>query len=260
MSFTVVIPARFASSRLPGKLLLDLAGKPIIQHVYERAKESGAEQVIIATDSQEIITSAKGFSAEVVLTSTEHQSGTDRIAEVVEKYQLLDETVIVNVQGDEPLIDPENIHKVAEDLEHHSDASIATLCTEIDNLQDLLDPNKVKVVTDDQGYALYFSRAPIPWNREQFTELLQQKPNTLDLQRIETTYYCHMGIYAYRAGFLKTYVQLPQSILETTEALEQLRALSNGYKIHVGVSGHDESIGIDTEEDYQKVRELIKPC
>ena len=260
MSFTVVIPARYASTRLPGKLLLDLAGKPILQHVYERATKSGAEQVIIATDSQEIVTAAKNFSAEVVLTSTEHHSGTDRIAEVVEKYKLLDETVIVNVQGDEPLIAPENINQVAQNLEHHSEASIATLCTVVDNIEDLLNPHLVKVVADDHGFALYFSRAPIPWNRDQFAESLQQMPKILDLKQLEAAYYCHMGIYAYRAGFLKTYVQLPQSILEKTEALEQLRALSNGYKIHVGVTSRDESIGIDTADDYQKVRELMARC
>ena len=260
MSFTVVIPARYASTRLPGKLLLDLAGKPVLQHVYERAKESGAEQVIIATDNQEIVTAAKNFSAEVVLTSTEHHSGTDRIAEVVEKYQLLDETVIVNVQGDEPLIAPENINQVAVDLEHHSDASIATLCTVIDSGDDLLNPHTVKVVTDDHGYALYFSRAPIPWNRNQFGDSVQELPKTLDLKQLAGAYYCHMGIYAYRAGFLKTYVQLPQSFLEKTEALEQLRALSNGHKIHVGVTSRHESIGIDTEDDYQKVKELMERC
>jgi 3-deoxy-manno-octulosonate cytidylyltransferase (CMP-KDO synthetase) len=260
VSFTVVIPARYASTRLPGKLLLDLAGKPVLQHVYERAKESGAEQVIIATDSQEIVSTAKNFSAEVVLTSTEHHSGTDRIAEVVEKYQLLDETVIVNVQGDEPLIAPVNINQVAVDLEHHSDASIATLCTEIDSGEDLLNPHTVKVVTDDRGYALYFSRAPIPWNRDQFAESLQELQKSLDLQQLQGAYYCHMGIYAYRAGFLKTYVQLPQSFLEKTEALEQLRALSNGYKIYVGVTHRDESIGIDTVNDYHKVKEMMERC
>jgi len=260
VSFTVVIPARYASTRLPGKLLLDLAGKSILQHVYERAKESGAEQVIIATDSQEIVSAAKSFSAEVVLTSTDHHSGTDRIAEVVEKYQLLDETVIVNVQGDEPLIAPENINQVALDLEHHSDASIATLCTMIDKVEDLLNPHMVKVVTNDQGYALYFSRAPIPWNRDQFTDSFQELPKALVLKQLEGSYYCHMGIYAYRAGFLKTYVQLPQSLLEKAEALEQLRALSNGYKIHVGVTHRNESIGIDTADDYQKVKELMERC
>ncbi|WP_455208411.1 3-deoxy-manno-octulosonate cytidylyltransferase [Kaarinaea lacus] len=260
MSFTVVIPARYASTRLPGKLLLELAGKPILQHVYERAKQSSAERVIIATDSPEILSAAETFSAEAVLTSAEHHSGTDRIAEVVEKYQLLDETMIVNVQGDEPLIAPENIDQVAQNLEHHSDASIATLCTQMNSLDDVLNPNMVKVVTDDLGYALYFSRAPIPWNRDHFGRIFQHQLEPVKITHLEGAYYCHMGIYSYRAGFLKKYVQLPQSPLEKIEALEQLRALSNGYKIHVGIAQHDKSMGIDTMDDYQRVKEIMERC
>ena len=260
MSFTVVIPARFASTRLPGKLLLELAGKPILQHVYEQAQQSNAERVIIATDSPEIILASEKFAADAVLTSTQHQSGTDRIAEVAEKYQLLDETVVVNVQGDEPLIAPQNINQVAQNLEQHSNASIATLCTEIDNWEDVVDPHMVKVVTDEQGYALYFSRAPIPWDREQFSGLFQGSSMSGGLVQLQSTYYCHMGIYAYRAGFLKTYVSLPHSRLEKSEALEQLRALSNGYKIHVGLAQHEKSIGIDTMDDYQRVKEMMERC
>lgn len=260
MSFTVVIPARFASTRLPGKLLLELAGKPILQHVYEQALQSNAERVIIATDSPEIIAASEKFAADAVLTSTQHQSGTDRIAEVAEQYQLLDETVVVNVQGDEPLIAPQNINQVAQNLEQHSDASIATLCTLIDNWQDIVNPHMVKVVTDEQGYALYFSRAPIPWDREQFSTLFQGLSMNGDMTQLKSTYYCHMGIYAYRAGFLKDYVSLPHSRLEKTEALEQLRALSNGYKIHVGLAQHDKSIGIDTMDDYQRVKEMMERC
>lgn len=260
MSFTVVIPARFASTRLPGKLLLELAGKPILQHVYEQAQQSDAEQIIIATDSPEIVTAAEKFTADVVLTSTQHQSGTERIAEVAQIYQLLDETVIVNVQGDEPLIAPENINQVAQNLEQHSDASIATLSTIIDNWEDVLNPHMVKVVTDEHGYALYFSRAPIPWDRGQFNGLLQGAAKPGDMTQLESFYYCHMGIYAYRAGFVKTYISLPHSKLEKTEALEQLRALSNGYRIHVGQAQNDKSIGIDTMADYLRVKEIMERC
>lgn len=260
MSFIVVIPARYASTRLPGKLLLELAGKPVLQHVYEQARRSNAEQVIIATDSKEIADAAAKFSADFVLTSQDHHSGTDRIAEVVRINQLLDETVIVNVQGDEPLIAPDNINQVAQNLEQHSEASIATLSTVLGSWQDVFNPNVVKVVTDEQGYALYFSRAPIPWDRENFNNLLQGTAKMQQVKQLQSKYYGHMGIYAYRAGFLNTYVSLPRSHLEITEALEQLRALSNGYKIHVGITQHDKSIGIDTLDDFQKVKEMIERC
>ncbi|MCI0504665.1 MAG: 3-deoxy-manno-octulosonate cytidylyltransferase [Gammaproteobacteria bacterium] len=260
MSFIAVIPARYASTRLPGKLLLELAGKPVLQHVYERAKQSRAERIIIATDSPEIMAATIKFGAETLLTSETHHSGTDRIAEVVEKFQLLDETLIVNVQGDEPLIAPENINQVAQNLEHHSDASIATLCTAMDNPEDVLNPNMVKVVMDEQGYALYFSRAPIPWDRECFGGLYREGVKVMNRAQLRGSYYCHMGIYAYRAGFLKSYVSMPQSSLEKAEALEQLRALSNGCKIHVGVTHHDKSIGIDTMDDYQRIKKMMARC
>lgn len=260
MSFIVVIPARYASTRLPGKLLLNLAGKPVLQHVYEQARRSNAERIIIATDSPDIVAVAEKFADDVVLTSTDHQSGTDRIAEVVQTQQLLDETIMVNVQGDEPLIAPENINQVAHNLEQHSAANIATLCTLIDTWEDVINPNLVKVVTDEQGYALYFSRAPIPWDRQHFGGLFLAAPNAGDLSQLQTTYYGHMGIYAYRAGFLKTYVGLPQSQLEKTEALEQLRALSNGFKIHVSVAQRGKSIGIDTMDDYHRVKEMMERC
>jgi len=260
VSFIVVIPARYASTRLPGKLLMELAGKPILQHVYERATQSRAERIVVATDSPEIITVAQKFSTDVVLTSKEHHSGTDRIAEVVEKYQWPDDTLIVNVQGDEPLIAPENINQVAENLRHHRDASIATLCTVMDNPEEVLNPNMVKVVTDDQGYALYFSRAPIPWDREQFAGLYREPTKPGNLPQLRSVYYCHMGIYAYRARFLKSYVRMPQSPLEKTEALEQLRALSNGYKIHVETARCGKSIGVDTLDDYQRIKDMIERC
>ena len=260
MSFTVIIPARFASTRLPGKLLLDLAGKPVIQHVYERALQSGAEQVIVATDEQKIVDAVKQFSGEVVLTTQEHQSGTDRIAEAAAYHKLLDETVIVNVQGDEPMISPEEIQQVANDLEHHSDASIATLRALIDNTQDVFNPNIVKVVVDAEGFALFFSRAPIPWHRGQFNNVNPQLNQSVEMADLQVPYYRHLGIYAYRAGFLKTYVALRQTVLEKTEALEQLRALENGYKIYVGLTSHKDSVGIDTQDDYQKVKQILERC
>jgi 3-deoxy-manno-octulosonate cytidylyltransferase (CMP-KDO synthetase) len=260
VSFSVVIPARFASTRLPGKLLLDLAGKPIIQHVYERAVESGAEQVIVATDDRKIVDAVRQFSGQVTLTRENHQSGTDRITEAVSQYKLLDETIVVNVQGDEPMISPVEIRQVAADLEHHSDASIATLRVSIDNTADIFNPNIVKVVVDERDYALYFSRAPIPWHREQFKDMQPFADDAPDIADLPVPYFRHLGIYAYRAGFLKRYVALPQSALEQTEALEQLRALENGYKIYVGRTQYKDSIGIDTPEDYEKVKQFLERC
>ncbi|MGD8568126.1 MAG: 3-deoxy-manno-octulosonate cytidylyltransferase [Gammaproteobacteria bacterium] len=260
MSFTVVIPARFASTRLPGKLLLDLAGKPVIQHVYERALESGAEQVIVATDDRKIVDAVKQFSGNVTLTNENHQSGTDRITEAVSQYKLLDETIVVNVQGDEPLISPAEIQQVAADLEHHSDASMTTLRASIDNAADIFNPDIVKVVVDEGDYALYFSRAPIPWHREHFRNVQPLTDGTADIAQLQVPYFRHLGIYAYRAGFLKHYVTLSQSPLEKTEALEQLRALENGYKIYVGQTQYKDSIGIDTRDDYEKVRQILERC
>ena len=258
MSFTVVIPARFASTRLPGKLLLDLGGKPVLQHVYERAQESGAERVIVATDHDDIVDAVKKFSGEVVVTDIRHQSGTDRIAEVIDKIAMEDQTVVVNVQGDEPLIDPQLVKKVATNLEQYSAASIATACSKLDSVDDLVNPNIVKVVTDENGYALYFSRAPIPWHREGFAQLLTKGALDCDMESLGVCYFRHIGIYAYRAQFLRTYVKLPQSTLEKTEALEQLRALSNGYKIHVGETLANDAIGIDTQDDYEKAKHIIE--
>jgi len=260
VDFTVVIPARYASTRLPGKMLLAMGGKPMIQHVYERACESGAQRVIIATDNQAIVEAAGKFDADVVLTSESHQSGTERIAEVVEKLKLDDETVIVNVQGDEPLMEPGIVKSVAENLTTHMQASIATVATPIKLPDEFHNPDVVKVVLDHNDYALYFSRAPIPWPRDQYQGKGNKDFKDQDLTQLGVTLYRHIGIYAYTARFVKAYVKLPQSSLEKTESLEQLRALSNGYRISVMVTQKFSGPGVDSKDDYEKVKEIIERC
>ena len=249
--FKVVIPARYASSRLPGKPLLQLAGKSMIQHVYERALESGAEQIIIATDDERIKEETVGFGGEVCMTSDEHHTGTDRIAEVIDQLDWDANTIIVNLQGDEPLMDPELIRQVAEDLGQHKQAAITTLCCPIHTTADLFDPHVVKVVMDAQNYALYFSRASIPWDRDAFTVTTEELPENSE-------HYRHIGLYAYRASFLRKYSSLKPCYLEQTESLEQLRALYNGAKIHVSVTGQLPGHGVDTEEDLNRVVTQLK--
>lgn len=249
MAFTIIIPARYASSRLPGKPLLDIAGKPMIQHVYERACESIADQVIIATDDARIEQVAKSFGADVCMTSEHHRSGTDRLAEVVLARQLADDDIIINVQGDEPCLPAELINQVARDLEQYPDADMASLFSQIQQEKQVFDPNVVKVVMDGSGYALYFSRAPIPWMRDHF--------NTESTLPPELPHYRHIGLYGYRASFLKHYAELSPCVLETEESLEQLRALYHGKKIHMSealiAAGH----GVDTEEDLIEVRQIF---
>lgn len=250
MDFVVIIPARHASTRLPGKPLRELAGKPLIQHVYERARESDASRIIIATDDARIRRAAEGFGAEVCMTSAEHCSGTDRLAEVVEKSTIVAGQIIVNVQGDEPLIPAQSIRQVAENLHFHPEASVATLCTPILTTAELFSPNVVKVVMSNQGYALYFSRAVIPWNRAAFVTRPDELPK-------HSHYYRHIGLYAYRADFLKKYVTWPPCYLEQTECLEQLRILWNGAKIHVTRAMEESGPGVDTEDDLAHVAALI---
>lgn len=242
MSFKVVIPARYASSRLPGKPLLKIAGKPMIQHVYERAAASGAEQVIIATDDDRVAEIAKSFAAEVCITSPDHNSGTERIAEVVRSYGWHEETIVVNLQGDEPRMPASLLVQVSTDMDAHPDASVTTLAARIDNRPTLFDPNVVKVVTDMAGYALYFSRAPVPWHREGFLREMDKLPEGV-------VFYRHIGIYAYRAGFLQQYVDWPHSPLERVESLEQLRVLWHGHKIHVSEAQEQPGHGVDTAQD-----------
>jgi 3-deoxy-manno-octulosonate cytidylyltransferase (CMP-KDO synthetase) len=256
-SFVVVIPARYQSSRLPGKVLADINGKPMIQWVVEKAQLSGARQVIVATDNDEVAGVVSSFGAEVCKTRADHQSGTERLAEVMEQYQFNDDEIIVNVQGDEPFIPPENIAQVANNLANQQQKSrvarMSTLAINIDSVEEAFNPNAVKVILDKDGYALYFSRATIPYDRERF---LTSDANTEEnIRAIGDFYLRHVGIYAYRAGFIKDYVNWPTSELEQVEALEQLRVLYQGERIHVAVANsHVPVEGVDTPEDLAKAR------
>lgn len=244
MTFTVIIPARFASSRLPGKPLADINGKPMVVHVMERAQESGAERVIVATDHPDVEQVIRQAGGEVCLTSPDHSSGTERLAEVIERYRLPDDEIIVNIQGDEPMIPPVIVRQVAENLAG-SRAGMATLAVPIVGSEDVFNPNAVKVVRDAEGYALYFSRAPIPWDRERFAR---------SKEHVGDHFLRHIGIYAYRAGFVRRYVSWAPSELEKIELLEQLRVLWYGEKIHVDVAKAIPSVGVDTPEDLERVR------
>ncbi|MEM9257056.1 MAG: 3-deoxy-manno-octulosonate cytidylyltransferase [Pseudomonadota bacterium] len=251
MSFTVIIPARYASTRLPGKALLDIGGKPMLQHVWERASQSRCERVLIATDDERIAGTAAGFGAEVCMTSTKHPSGTDRLQEVVDQLQLPDEHIVVNVQGDEPLIPPGVIDQVASNLRGREDAGIATLCEPLTESVELRNPNIVKVVTDREDMALYFSRAPIPWPREAFVNADAALPDGHQWRR-------HIGLYAYRTAFLHNYVAWPPAPLEQLEALEQLRALYHRVPIHTALACEAVPPGVDTIADLQHMRDLIE--
>lgn len=250
MEFRVVIPVRYNSSRLPGKALLDIAGKPMLQHVYERAVASGAESVVIATDDEKIKKAAEHFGATVCMTSTEHQSGSERIAEAVVALGYPDDDVVVNVQGDEPLIPPALIKQVGQDLLDHDNIKVATLCEPIKQSEDLFNPSIVKVTMNRRGYALYFSRAPIPWVRDQFP---LKENQTLE----DGEHFRHIGIYAYRVGFLQEYLALEACPLEQMESLEQLRVLWHGGRIHVAIAKEKSPMGVDTEEDLEKIRRII---
>ena len=255
MSFKVVIPSRFASSRLPGKPLLDIAGKPMVQHVWERAVNSAAEEVIIATDHQGIFDIAKDFGATVVMTKPEHESGTDRLQEVSSQLGFNDKDIIVNVQGDEPLIPASVINQTALLMQDPS-ASMATLYELCSSVEQVFDPNVVKVVTTetqlDLQQALYFSRSPMPWCRDEFS--LQQTLNKLP-KGIE--YKRHLGIYAYRVSLLNQFIEWPMAQLEQIEKLEQLRVLANGAKINIALACESIPPGVDTQSDLDHVRALM---
>lgn len=248
MSFVVIIPARYASTRLPGKPLVDINGKPMIVHVLERARESGAERIIVATDHEEVARAVQAAGGEVCMTRADHQSGTERLAEVVEKCGFADDTVIVNVQGDEPAIPPAIIRQLADNLTK-SAAGMATLAVPIDSAEEAFNPNAVKVVRDAEGYALYFSRATIPWDRDRFAQ---------SRENIGDTLLRHIGIYGYRAGFIRRYVTWQPSQLERIEMLEQLRVLWYGEKIHVDVAQEVPGTGVDTPEDLERVRKAMR--
>lgn len=249
MSYSVVIPARYGSTRLPGKPLLDIAGKPMVQRVWEQAALSGADEVIIATDDQRIAEVAKAFGANVCMTDPAHPSGTDRLQQVASSQGWPDDRVVVNVQGDEPLIPPSVIDQVAANLLACSGAGVATLCEPILDVQELLNPNAVKVVADTNGMALYFSRAAVPWPRDEYAPTMTKMPIG--------NWYRHIGIYAYRTEFLHRYVSWPPAPLEQLEQLEQLRALYNGVGIHVELAALPVPGGVDTAEDLEAARALL---
>ncbi|HRQ64987.1 MAG TPA: 3-deoxy-manno-octulosonate cytidylyltransferase [Xanthomonadaceae bacterium] len=251
--FVVAIPARFAAQRLPGKPLCELQGRPLIAHVVDRALEAGANRVVVATDDVRIAEAVAALKVEVVMTSAEHPSGTDRLAEVARKLALPEGMIVVNLQGDEPLAPPSGIRTAVAAL-RTSDAPMATLATPIECARELFDPHCVKVVVDTHGRALYFSRAPIPWAREHFRrDQIGLPPSTRPWLR-------HIGLYAYRAGFLETFTRLPRSPLEDIEALEQLRVLDAGYRIAVAIAPEAFPAGVDTPEDLARVAAIMAAC
>lgn len=247
MSFKVVIPARYASTRLPGKPLQDLAGEPMVLRVWARARESGADEVVVATDDARIVDVVRAAGGEVALTRVDHPSGTDRIAEVADQRGWEDDVLVVNVQGDEPLVPPAVVDQVAANLAAQPQASMATLSEPLGGLEALHDPNVVKVVRDRAGLALYFSRAPVPWPRDGVTGEVSAGP-----------WRRHIGIYAYRVGLLRRFVTWPPAALETVEMLEQLRVLDQSERIHVADAAAPVPGGIDTPEDLARVRALLE--
>lgn len=251
VEYTVVIPARYDSSRLPGKPLELIDDLPMIQHVYQQAQKSSAARVIVATDDQRIINAVQGFGGECCKTSSEHESGTDRIQEVVEFLGLPDDHIVVNVQGDEPLIPPEVIDQVAQNLSRMEEASVATLCEKIEAVDEFTDPNAVKVVMDKNGFALYFSRASIPWPRDTFA-------TTKAILPMQPVFARHIGIYAYRVGLLNEFKGWPVAMLEELECLEQLRIMWNGHRIHVAQASAVVPSGVDTPDDLARIRSVFE--
>ena len=250
-AFTVIVPARLASTRLPQKPLADIHGLPMVVRVAQRAALSHASQVVVAADSLEIVQACQAHGVRAMLTQMDHPSGSDRLAEASALLGLEPTDVVVNVQGDEPLINPELINQVAELLVQRPTASMSTAAHEIHELAEFTNPNVVKVVIDQAQLALYFSRAPIPWWRDGFANGIQTLPQPAPLR--------HIGIYAYRVGFLQSFPNLPPAPIETGEALEQLRALWHGHKIAVHITDEAPGPGVDTPEDLERVRALYKP-
>ena len=252
MEVYIIIPARYQSTRLPGKMLLTLGGKnnkPIIQHVYEQASKSHANDVIIATDNKEIVDTCTAFGAKIYMTKSSHKSGTERIAEVIELHNIQDEDIIINIQGDEPFISPTIIDQLIDNIKQ-TELKCATLCEPISSAKQLFDPHITKVIANNKNEAIYFSRAPIPWDRERFNS--EQKGLSKNF-----TYMRHIGIYAYRADFVKRYVNWEPSPLEQIESLEQLRILWHGEKIHVEEAKGQSGLGIDTKHDLEKARLMV---
>jgi 3-deoxy-manno-octulosonate cytidylyltransferase (CMP-KDO synthetase) len=249
--FHIIIPARYQSSRLPGKPLLDIGGIPMIVHVYRQALKAGAGSVVIATDDERIENVLLAEGAQVFMSDIPHDSGTERLGEVVEKLDYSDDDIIVNLQGDEPFVPIQLLQQVGNDLQQHTAASMSTIYIPLDNHEDVFNPNVVKVVLDKENYALYFSRAPIPWLRDDFAD---DKKDDFDL----SLFHRHIGIYAYRASFIKQYARLPISPLEKYECLEQLRVLWNGHKIilseAIAVPGQE----VNTVQDLEKARQIYE--
>lgn len=252
MSYSIIIPARYDSTRLPGKPLRHIAGKPLLQHVYEQASKSRAGRVIIATDDTRIEDFARSIQADVCMTAAHHRSGTERIAEVISSCGMDDDEVIVNLQGDEPMMPPGCLDQVAGLLTEKSvEAPMATLCEQLHSAADIFDPNTVKVIIDQHGYAMYFSRAPIPWHRDSFNDATSEMPDG-------QTYFRHIGLYAYRAGFIRNYLEAEVCPLERTESLEQLRVLYMGHKIRIAAASESTGPGVDTEADLNRVEALLQ--
>jgi len=250
LAFHVVIPARFSSTRLPGKPMLLIGGKPMVVRVAEQAAQSGAQQIWIATDHQPIVAAMHEHGFKACMTRAEHVSGTDRIAEVVAQHNWPDDTIVVNVQGDEPLIPPQLIRAVAQHLHDHPECAMATACHPVHDEAAMRNPNIVKAVLDKDGNAMYFSRAPIPYPRDAFASSTPLPANLTVLR--------HIGIYAYRASFLRAYSQLAPATIEQIESLEQLRALWHGYKIGVAITQEAPPSGVDTEADLLIAREIFE--
>ena len=250
--FRVVIPARYGSSRLPGKPLLLIAGRPMIAHAYERALESGAQYVCVATDDERIAEAVRAFGGQAVMTSSDHASGTDRLAEVARMHDFADDDIVVNLQGDEPFVPGDMLKRLAECLADHPHCGMATAATRIRDARELFNPNTVKVTLDGRGVALYFSRAPIPWLRGTFSHgaSAEALPESVPFLR-------HLGMYAYRARTLRELAQAPQVALESAESLEQLRALVMGVRIHVTVLDAAPPHGVDTPEDLERVQTVV---
>ena len=247
--FTVLIPARFASTRLPGKPLADIAGKPMVVRVAERARASGASRVVVATDDVRVRDAVVAHGIDACMTRDDHATGTDRLAEAAGQLGLAEDAIVVNVQGDEPLLDAALIRDMAALLAARPDAAIATACHPIDDASEAFNPNVVKVVLDAAGYALYFSRATIPWARDDFAADRTRVPAGLPLYR-------HYGLYAYRVGFLRAFPALAPAPIERFEALEQLRALWHGHRIVVAITTGTPAPGVDTPEDLERVRDV----
>jgi 3-deoxy-manno-octulosonate cytidylyltransferase (CMP-KDO synthetase) len=254
--FIAVVPARLASTRLPNKPLADIGGKPMVVRVAERALESGAQQVLVATDAQSVFDVARAHGIDAMMTRADHPSGTDRLAEVAAHYGWSDDTIVVNVQGDEPLIDPALVRGVASHLASTQGCAIATAAHPIHEPADVFNPNVVKVVLDARGVALYFSRAPIPWARDAWAAVPTQPAATAQVPMPAMPVLRHIGIYAYRAGFLRRFPTLAISPVEQVEALEQLRAMWHGERIGVMVTAAAPAPGVDTPADLERVRAL----